>query len=210
MCNTMALGGGVMKSLVLYSGLLKDDHYCLIKTMHDFDDFKKVIKVFSEDPYNEVLSDQDCIDEFDSYEKNGFVIGGYVDGQIQGINCILNDVPEDYSINFVNPKRIAYYSGLAVLKNCQKNGLGWRLVTETDRYIQELGKYDYSFARIRCFDSQSEGIFRKHGFIDAYQDEELIVDDVTYLRNTGVYDHDLRKYMVKKLISSTDNSYYKR
>ena len=41
-----------------------------------------------------------------------------VDGQIQGINCILNDVPEDYSINFVNPKRIAYYSGLAVLKNC--------------------------------------------------------------------------------------------
>lgn len=198
-----------MKNFKLYEGILKGKEYCLIKGVDNFEDFKKVIKVFSDAPYNEILTLEDCINEYYSYEKNGFVVGAYVDGNIAGINCILNDVPEDYSIKFHNKKRIAYYSGLAVKSDYRKLGLGKLLVSTTDKYLQELDKYDYSFARIRCVGSMSEGIFKINDFHDAYEHGVLITDDVLYLRNTGNYEEDKRKYMVKRLNDTTDNYYYR-
>lgn len=198
-----------MQTIDLYNGILKNGKYCLVKTINEFSEFNDVIRVFSQPPYNEILSETDCLNEFNSYVDNGFMVGVYVNDKIAGINCILNDVPVQYSIGFSDNKRVAYYSGLAVKNEYRRLGLGKLLVSKTDEFINKQEKYDYSFARILCVGSMSEGIFKLNNFVDAYDNGELIIDEVSYLRNTGTYDKDERKYMVKKL-GSNSNYYYKR
>ena len=96
-----------MKNLVIYSGFNKGK-YCLIKEIDNYEVFKDVIGVFKNPPYNEIMTDEDCLEEYNSYVYNGYMFGCFIDGKIAGINCILNDVPSDYSICFQDKSRIAY------------------------------------------------------------------------------------------------------
>ena len=197
-----------MKNLVIYSGINKGK-YCLIKEIDNYEKFKDIIGVFKNPPYNEIMTDKDCRKEFESYIYNGYMFGCFIDDEIAGINCILNDVPSDYSIRFSDKSRIAYYSGLAVKPQFRKMGLGKLLVHETEKFLESQDKYDSSFARILCEGSMSEGIFKLNGFTDAYYNDDLIIDEVTYERNTGLVQSDKRKYMVKR-ISDRTNEYTRR
>ena len=198
-----------MKDLILYKEIDKNKNYILIKEIKQYEQFKSVIKVFSNPPYNEILSDKDCEAEFNSYIDNGLIIGCFINNNLAGINCILNDVPSEYSITFNDTKKVAYYSGLAVKENYRKLGLGKLLVAKTQTYLDNQNKYDYSFARILCNGSMSEGIFKQNNFEDAYYNNELIIDEVEYSRNTGNIEKDKRKYMVRTMRNS-NNYYYKR
>lgn len=197
-----------MKNLVIYKGMIRGN-YCLVKTISNFEIFKDLIGVFKNPPYNEILSDDDCFKEYESYVNNGYIFGCFINNQAAGINCILNDVPDDYSICFDDKRRIAYYSGLAVKDEFRRMGLGKLLVNETEKFLELNNDYDNSFARILCEGSMSEGIFRLNGFEDAYYNGSLIIDEVTYERNTGCIKSDRRKYMVK-CIGNATNNYYRR
>lgn len=203
-----------MKNLVIYEGYDLKGDFILVKSLrnfNDFDNFKEGIRVFQNPPYSEILTDQDCKKEFLLYHDNGIVFGCFVNDNLAGINCVLNGVPDEYGIAFYNSDRVAYYSGLAVKENFRKRGLGKLLVKETEKYLEEIQKYDYSFARILCNGSMSEGIFKANGFRDAYYNNELIVDDVTYERNDKkVSQTDQRKYMVKVLNGDSVNGWYRR
>lgn len=197
-----------MRNLVIYKGIIKGN-FCLIKTINSFEIFKDLIGVFKNPPYNEILSDEDCFKEFESYINNGYIFVCFINNQAAGINCILNDVPDDYSICFVDKRRVAYFSGLAVKDTFRRMGLGKLLVNETEKFLELTSNYDNSFARILCEGSMSEGIFRLNGFEDAYFNGSLIIDEVTYRRNTGFIKSDKRKYMVKN-IGNICNNYYSR
>lgn len=197
-----------MKDLVIFDGVLKIGKHVIIKNVDNFDNFKDVLCVFRNYPYNEILSDEDCKDEYVLYNENGYIFGCYLDGNITGINCILNDVPKEYSIGFEDTKKVAYYSGLAVKDKYRNLGIGKMLVSKTQDYLEKCGKYDYAFARILCEGSMSEGIFSKYGFSDAYFDGKIITDDVSYLRGDGMVRSDKRKYMVKRM--SNNNSFFRR
>ena len=182
-----------MKNLVIYNNVLDGD-YVLVKQMNkigDFSDFKKGLKVFSDPPYNELLTDKDCLDEYNSYMDNGLVFACYVNSNIAGIN---------YNITFPDNKKVAYYAGLAVLEKYINRGFGKILVDYTEDYLESINKYDYTFARILCEGSMSEPIFKMNGFSDFCVGDKLIVDEVTYDRNDpSISKSDKRKYMVKKL-----------
>ncbi len=197
-----------MKDLVIFAGTVKLGKCAVIKKPDNFENFKDVLCVFRNDPYNEILTDEDCKREYDLYSSNGYIFGCYLDGKIAGINCILNDVPDDYSIRFEDADKVAYYSGLAVKDGYRGLGIGKLLVSKTQKYLEESGKYDYAFARILCEGSMSEGIFKLYGFSDAYFDHELITDDVSYMRCDGMIRADKRKYMVKRM--SDNNSFFRR
>ena len=152
-----------MKNFVLYRGIVKDS-YCLVKTVSNYENFKDIIGIFKNPPYCEILSDDDYFNEYQSYVNNGYMFGCYINNEIAGINCILNDVPCDYSICFTNKNRVAYYSGLAVKPQFRNMGLGKLLVNQTEKFLKETNDYDRSFARILCHGSMSEGIFRLNGF----------------------------------------------
>ena len=197
-----------MDNLIIFNGILKTNNNVIVRKVDNFNDFEKVLVVFQNFPYNEILSKKECQDEYDLYMNNGYIFASYVDNKIAGINCILNDVPEDYSIKFHDKTKVAYYSGLAVIENYRKLGLGKILVKEVEKYLEDSKAYDFTFARILCEKSMSEGIFKQNGFTDAYYDGSLITDDVTYLRNTGEIKTDKRKYMIKRL--TDNNSFFRR
>ena len=197
-----------MNSLIIFKGMETLGKNVIVREIDNFNDFKEVILVFQDYPYNEILSDKECQLEYDLYMQNGYIFGCYVDDNIAGINCVLNDVPDDYSIKFYDNSKIAYYSGLAVKSDYRKLGLGKILVGETQKYLEGTDSYDFTFARILCKNSMSEGIFKQNGFIDAYFDDSLITDEVSYLRNTGEVGTDKRKYMVKRL--TDNNGFYRR
>lgn len=208
-----------MKNLVIYEGFLETlGSNVTIKTIRNFEDFKSGIRVFCASPFNEILTDEDCKKEYDQYDNNGIVFAAYVNNEIVGLNCILNEVKPEYKIGFYDKDKVAYYAGLATrdikLDNKERlrgKGVGKLLVKTTEDYLENLNKYDYSFARIQIGISQSEGIFRKNGFVDAYDNGILIVEDVSYERsNTKEIQSDKRKYMVKTLNPAGNGWYSKK
>lgn len=190
-----------MKNLTIYDGIDILGDPIVIKTVNNKEDFIKGLKVFQNPPYNEILTNKDCEEEYNLYNKNGIVFGAFIDDEIAGINCILNDVPDTYGIGFYDNNKVAYYAGLAVLQEYRKRGIGKLLVQKTQKYLENYQNIDYTFARILCEGSMSEGIFKLNGFIDAKDNNNsLIVDEVTYERNNSKTPiSDRRKYMVKVL-----------
>lgn len=176
----------------------------VIKTITNFEDFEKGITVFRNAPYYEILSKSDMEEEYNTYVENGIALGCFVDGNIAGLNCIVYEADPKHSLMFDKDARVAYYSGLAVRTNFRGLGLGKLLVSETDKFLQDLKMFDYSYARILTKGSMSEGIFKRNGFRDIYDEfGDLIVDDVDYERNTpNVPTSDQRKYMGKAFTKS--------
>lgn len=184
---------------LIYEKKNDEGNLITVKSILTLEEFKEGIRIFCEPPYCEKLTDEDCRLEYDSYDKNGIALGCYVDGILAGLNCIVNEIHEDYSIRF-DSNKVAYYSGLAVKGKYRKKGFGKLLIFETQKYLEKLKIYDYCYARILCKGSMSEGIFAKAGFVDAYDKSKLIVDEVEYDRNNpDVSNIDRRKYMVKSL-----------
>ena len=199
-----------MEKIILSKERDMNDRIITLKTVEDFKEFKEVIKVFSGWPYCERLTDKDCKDEYELYDQNGFVIGCYVDDVIAGINCVVNKPDERHSIKFLDDLSVAYHSGLAVKNEFRKQGLGKLLIKNTDKFIVDLDTFDYEYARILNRNSMSEGIFKKYGFIDAYdQNGQLIVDDVNYEDLNGELHKDRRRYMVKTL-KNKGKGYYRK
>jgi len=190
-----------MENIKIYGDKKKN---IVIKTITNFEDFEKGITVFRNAPYHEILSKSDMEEEYNGYVENGIALGCYVDSEIAGLNCIAYDADSKHSVMFNKEARIAYYAGLAVRSDFRGLGLGKLLVSETDKFLQDLKMFDYSYARILTKGSMSEGIFKRNGFRDIYDEfGELIVDDVDYERNNpNVSTSDQRKYMGKAFTKS--------
>lgn len=198
-----------MEKVELYKDYSNND-LKVIKTITNIDDFMEVISVFKEAPYYEILDKNAIEEEYETYKQNGLALGFYLNDKIAGLNCLVYKGDPKHSILFSRLDNIAYYSGFAVKPNYRKIGIGKLLISETDKYLQSLKLFDYSYARILINGSMSEGIFKLYGFTDAYYNNELIVDDVEYKRNKeDVEQVDVRKYMVKKL-SNQGHGFIKR
>jgi len=199
-----------MENIELYKDCDKENNLRVIKTINNIDDFIDVISVFKSAPYYEILDKESCEEEFELYKEKGLALGYYINNKIAGLNCLVYESDPNHSICFSDKDAIAYYSGFAVKPEYRKLGIGKLLIYETDKYLESLKLYDYSYARILLKGSMSEGIFKKYGFEDAYVNGELIVDDVEYTRNNlEVSSLDKRKYMVKTM-SNKGNGIFRR
>lgn len=195
-----------MENLKIYSAIDKLNNKIEVKTVNNYEDFSNTIIVFRGFPYYEILSEEEIKKEFSMYQDKGIALGAYVNDKIVGLNCIVYESENKHSLKFVDPKKVAYFSGLAVKEECRGLGIGKILVRECDKFLQDLKMFDYEYARILLHGSMSEGIFKLNNFIDASVKDELIVDEVGYIRsNTNKYATDERKYMVKKLNSNASN-----
>lgn len=199
-----------MENLKIYSAVDKLNNKIEVKTVNSIDDFADAIVVFRGFPYYETLPNEDIEEEYSLYQNKGIAFGAYLNDKIVGLNCIVYESENKHSLTFLDPTKVAYYSGLAVKEECRGLGIGKILVRETDLFLQNLKMFDYEYARILLKGSMSEGIFRLNGFNDATVDDGLIVDEVGYIRsNTGQYGIDQRKYMVKKLTPNISD-YFRR
>ena len=129
-----------MENLKIYSAIDKLNNKIEVKTVNGYEDFKNTITVFRGFPYYETLPEADIKDEFSLYQDKGIALGAYVNDKIVGLNCIVYESEDKHSIAFVDPKKVAYYSGLAVKEECRGLGIAKILVSETDKFLQDLKK----------------------------------------------------------------------
>lgn len=189
-----------MDKIELYKGRDDQNDICQIKTIETIDDFMKVITVFREKPFYEILDKESCEKEYALYEENGQALGYYKDGKIVGLNCLLYESDKNHSIMFEDDAKVAYYSGFAVLDGLRGHGIGKRLISVTDNFLKELNYFDYCYARVMAKNAESEPIFRLNNFEEVCFNGELVIDKVTYERNDPtVPQTDERKYMAKKI-----------
>ena len=168
-----------------------------IKPITNFEDFESVFKVFEGFPYSEIWTPSQIKKEFDSYKKNGYVFGYYIEDKCVGM---ISAVPVDScSVTFDVPDGLSviYVRDIAVLPEFRHRGIGSTLFKNMLEFAKKLG-YSYAFFRYSDTNPMILGIAKKLGFTRDYDACEVISHprhDDSLLRS----DEDLRFFMYKKL-----------
>ncbi len=169
-----------------------------VKKIEMYKDFKKIIQVFKEPPFSEILTERDMMEEFESYLTNGVSYGYYYNDQILGFIGILKGIQEEHPIKFYNSDEVLYINGIAVLNEYRKYGIATKLMNHT---ISEIDFYKFCaiYLRTNYIGSKLENIALKSGFEKVTENGKVVTQDVTFKRNTGEIDTDKRMFMVKTL-----------
>lgn len=127
------------------------------------EDFKKVYKVFSEPPYNEVYTEEDLEKIYKKYSENGYIYGAYNEEECIGLVVVQQGVKEEQPVRFEPNKKIMYLADVAVLNSYRKQGLGNQLMLYAVMQSKALG-YDRIYMRTLEKGSMSCNIAKRIGF----------------------------------------------
>ena len=154
----------------------------IIKPITEFEEFSDIIEVFTEPPYGEPLTLQDKIEEFNSYVNHGLALGYYnYEGQIMGYIGLLEEVEDEHKQYFdenIDLLKPLYVYGVATKSEFRGHGIATVLIEMINFYAANEG-IDFVYCRINHKDSMSEGIFRKNGYTDLYQEGEVVFQDIS-------------------------------
>lgn len=172
------------------------------------EDFKKVYKVFSEPPYNEVYTEEDLEKIYKKYSGNGYIYGTYNEDECIGLVVLQRGVKEDQPVRFEPNKKIMYLADVAVLNSYRKQGLGNQLMLYAVMQSKSLG-YDKIYMRTLEKGSMSCNIAKRIGFQEisnVFQDVECERTDGSIQSMKNIFlDLDLNtlnKDCLKQVISS--------
>lgn len=175
----------------------------VIKPIMNFNDFSEIIDIFKEPPFSEPLTDDDKINEYAGYLKNGLALGYYSnEGEIMGYAGIMKEVEDEHAPYFnsgVSSLSPFYIYGLATKAKYRGHGICSTLVNYTE-YIAKQIDVDFIYLRINEEGSMSEDLCRKQGFDDLYQDGKKVVQAVEFERNNpDVPSVDNRCFLIKPI-----------
>lgn len=169
-----------------------------IKKIKLYKDFKKIIQVFKEPPFKEVLTNKDILTEYKSYLTNGIAYGYYKENEIIGFIGILKGIQENHPIENFNPNKVLYINGVAVINDYRKQGIGTKLLNYSLKEI-DLYKFVAVYLRTNYKNSKLVNIALNSGFKKVTKDGKIITEDVKFKRNTGEITSDKRMFMIKTL-----------
>jgi len=179
-----------------------------IKKIEMYKDFKKVVQVFKDPPFSEILTEKEMIEEFKSYLDNGISYGYYNNNSISygyynnnsilGFIGVLKGVQKGHPINKYNAEQVLYINGIAVLKEFRKKGIATKLMNYTIKEI-DLYKYLAIYLRTNYQGSKIKNVALKAGFEIVKKEGKIITEDVIFKRNNGEIATDKRMFMLKKL-----------
>lgn len=160
-------------------------------TISDYEDFKKVFKVFELEPFYEAWQEEDYQEEFLDFINNGQVYGIYLEKDICGLITIKQKYLKWDELDIDIEKSI-YLSDIAVKQEARNKGYATKLM----KYIiDEFGNSYDIYMRTNLENSMSEGIALKNGF-------EIIKDKiqtVSFKRTReDIPETDERKYLIRK------------
>lgn len=133
-----------------------------IEELKNLDDFKKVYKVFSGPPYNEVYTEEELQDVFSEYQEKGYIYGAYNNGECIGMIALERGIKKDQPVDFQEEK-VMYLADVAVLDDYRRKGLGNQLMIYGVMQSKSLG-YKKLYMRTLERGSMSYGIALKIGF----------------------------------------------
>jgi len=169
-----------------------------IKKIEIYEDFKKVVQVFKEPPFSEILTKKDMMEEFESYLNKGISYGYYFNNNILGFIGILRGRQKGHPINKYSSEQILYINGIAVLKEFRKKGIASKLMNHTIKEI-DIYKYLAIYLRTNYQGSKIKNVALNAGFEILKKEGKIITEDVTFKRNNGEIAADKRMFMIKEL-----------
>lgn len=153
-----------------------------IKTISSFEEFSDIINVFKLPPYGEPLTVIDKMEEFEDYLHGGLALACYnEEGQIMGYAGLMNEVEDEHKVYFhedVTNLNNLYIYGLATHPEYRGFGICSQLVELINASAVPLGM-DFIYLRINHKDSMSEGLCRKKGYGDLYQEGKVVFQDIS-------------------------------
>lgn len=159
---------------------------------NDYENFKKVFRVFEGEPFYEAWSEEDYKEEFNDFIKNGKMYGIFFKNEIYGLITIKEKYLKWDKLN-IDVEKSVYLSDIAVIKNARNKGYATKLM----KYIISLFGKDYNiYMRTNLENSMSEGIALKNNFkvIDGK------VQTVSFKRTRDdIPEIDERKYLIRKM-----------
>lgn len=160
-------------------------------TIRDYEDFKKVFKVFELEPFYEAWDEEDYQEEFIDFINNGQVYGIYLEKDICGLITIKQKYLKWDELD-IDVEKSIYLSDIAVRQDARNKGYATKLM----KYIvNEFGNEYDIYMRTNLENSMSEGIAIKNGF-------EVIegkVQTVSFKRTRkDIPETDDRKYLIRK------------
>lgn len=171
----------------------------IVKEINKYEDFKKVIKIFQQPPFNEILTEEDMINEFQSYIDNGYALGCYDKEDILGFIGILKGLQHNHPVSFENPDNVLYVNGITVLNEHRNRGVGTKLLESVLDKVMETDDFDTMYFRTNNENSMFEPIAAKHGFEVVTKDGEVVTQDVEFDRiDPNAPKTDKRKFLTKK------------
>lgn len=163
-----------MKPIYLENGV--------IKPITEFEEFSDIIEVFTEPPYGEPLTLEDKIEEYNGYVNHGLALGYYnPEGEIMGYIGLMDEVEDEHKEYFdekIDCLTPLYVYGVATKSEFRGFGIATALIGTTYAHALNNG-IDFVYCRINHKDSMSEGIFRKNGYTDLYQNGEIVFQDIS-------------------------------
>ena len=160
-------------------------------TISDYEDFKKVFKVFELEPFYEAWQEEDYQEEFLDFINNGQVYGIYLEKDICGLITIKQKYLKWDELDIDIEKSI-YLSDIAVKQEARNKGYATKLM----KYIiDEFGNNYDIYMRTNLENSMSEGIALKNGF-EIIEDK---IQTVSFKRTReDIPETDERKYLIRK------------
>lgn len=136
----------------------------VIKKLENLEDFQKVYKVFSGEPYNEMYTEEELEEIFREYEEKGYIYGAFNDdNKCMGLIAITRGQKNEHPVDYPGEK-VMYLSDIAVLDEYRRTGLGSQLIIYG---LMESYAMGYSKMYMRTLEkgkSMSYGIANKVGF----------------------------------------------
>lgn len=167
----------------------------IIRNNVGFEDFAKVFKVFESFPFFEKWSQEDLINEYESFKNGGIIFGYYTeDGTCAAILTMKPYEPGKHPVEYGGEDKVMYLSDVATLFEYRKQGIGTHLFKHAIRHCKVLG-YDYIYLRTNEKNSMSYGIAKKCGFKRIYS----VIQEVEKKRMDGTVAKDARIFMQIKL-----------
>lgn len=173
----------------------------MVKKLNNYNDFRKVFKIFETEPFWEKWSEELIREEYDEFQSIGGIYAKYDIDDIMGIITLIYGARSSHPVTFEDPSKAIYISDLAVLHEYRGKGVGSELAEIALMKAYMKNNINWLYLRTNLEGSMSENIFSKLGFeIMKDQAGKIITQDVQFPRCIeGVSDTDVRKFMLKRI-----------
>ena len=169
----------------------------LIKLLgeNDYKLFESIFREFEKAPFFEKWSDIEILEEFREF----LITGKMFCYDNKGLMNIQFNKRKNETLPFDEWGNYIYLSDIVVLENARCRGIGSNMFDYLIDYANSEN-YESIYFRTNLTGSMSESIGQKRGFVIVRDSSnKIITDEVSFLRQNGLVETDIRKYLVKKL-----------
>lgn len=162
---------------------------------NDYRIFENIFREFEKAPFFERWSDKQILEAFRDFLTTGKIF--CYDNK--GLTNIQFGKKKNELLPYNSWGNFIYLSDVVVLENSRCKGIGSNMLDNLIEYATSEN-FDNIYFRTNLTGSMLEPLGLKRGFeVIRDSNNQIITDEVPFLRQSGIVETDMRKYLIKKL-----------